>query len=178
MEGTEEVRLTRTDSLFGRQLLRAQKEGLSLESVEELLAAFQDMKELALRQALKEARLEVELRRGGRQEPKTHMDAGVASYCQVAATGVGVPYPRLSLCALVVPRLFLHFERFTMELAALLAESKDPQAIQPEKVGEFLQKTFQPEKLGLKQVKLQKISKMVVVLVTGRGWPGQARSRN
>lgn len=148
-EGTEEEKLIKTDALFGRLLLQAQREGLAMESVEALLATFQDMKGLAFRQALRVAHLEGELRGGEKQEQKTLLVGGTASYCQVAATGAGVPLRPGEKEGQTEAR----------ELEALLVESKDPQAIQPEKVGEYLQRTFQPEKLGLKQVKPQKISK-------------------
>lgn len=157
-EGTEEELLVRIDSEFLQQLLQAQNQGLKNEAAGVLLSAFQEMKEMALRQALRAARLEGMLRGEGQQQPQTQLqtqtDGRTVTYSQAASTGAGLTQRETDN----------NGKNEASSPAALLVESTDSHAIAPERVGEFLRKTFQLEKFGLKRVGLRQISKGVAVL--------------
>lgn len=153
VEVSDEELLAKTDAEFVQQLLRAQQQGLNLDSAQVLLSSFQRLKEFAVRQALKVARLEGELRGGGRPQRPMQTKGGAVTYSQVAATAAGSPQQTVKAK-----------QDDEKEPSVLLVESTDPQAIQPGRVGEFLRKSFQPEKLGLKKVTLRPTAKGVAVM--------------
>lgn len=148
--------ISRADTEFLRELLKAQKNGLQGGSAQVLLAAFQTMKDVALRRAIKVAHLEGELRAHTCPQHQV-LNPPATSYRQaLERQGDRQEYVQTGTGSRTTT------ER--TEPKVLLVESKDAQAVHPEKVREFVQKSFDPKVMGLKTVALRPIGKGVAVV--------------
>lgn len=161
-EVAEEEELSSAESLFLTQLLRAQAKGLEEKVAGELLCAFQTVKEIAQRRAIKVAGLEGEVRGLSHR-----LDQRPARRPTSQTTCDSAEQTREETNREVNQR---------KETKALLIESSDHQAIAPTKVMEMVQRTFNPQKIGFKEVLMRPTSKGVAVVSSDVGGLDQLAS--
>lgn len=152
----EEARdINRADAEFLTHLLSAQNSGLGLEAAQGMLNAFQKMKGIALKRAIRVANLEGQLQGQGhrQEEPAPTKRTYLETLTQKDNTGTGGPTGSTS-----------NRERQTPPPKVLLVETRDPQAIHPTKVQEYVSSTFDPREMGLKRVTIRTTSKGVAVI--------------